>query len=133
MSSLADLIAKCHQSGEVKFTAPVLKEAIEARNKEAEQQAAKVCSGLISGFEQHLKDGVARLRKWRQEEAKQAEYVKKVDRAFRFFGETGNPLPVFDAVGNRQGACHFCHTLNIELPGKDDAAWTVPEGWKPAE
>lgn len=133
MVSLTELISRCHQSGEVKFTAPVLQEAIAARNKEAEKLAAAVCSDLIGGFEKHLKLSVQRLRELRAAEAKQSDYVKKIDRAFRFFAETGNPLPVYDAMANRGGAVRFCQMLNIELPGKDDAAWTVPGGWTPAE
>jgi hypothetical protein len=133
MASLTELISRCHQSGEVKFTAPVLQEAIEARNNQATKLAAVVCADLIGGFEKCLKGAVQRLRELRAAEAKQAECVKKIDRAFRFFGETGNPLPMFDTMGNRNGASLFCGSLNIERPGQDDAAWTVPAEWKPAE
>ena len=133
--TLTDLIntAGGNPSSTIIITNPVLVEAAENLTKERQKKAVAACQGLLESFTGMLASSVQSLRQLRKEARQQEVNTKKLDRALRYFAETGNPLPVFDAQQNRYGGGEWCRRAGIAPPVKDDPAWTVPIDWKPAE
>ena len=140
--NLDDLIARA--SGEKKLTIDndILIAAQAALNAETRAAAIKSVQGLLSVFEQALAGNVQRLRELRRLEKEQADLVARLDRALKYFGSSGNPLPVFRAmqttgianIGRRQEAYlihEFCTAIKINIPANDDAAWKVPDDFQP--
>ena len=129
--TLNDLIAECHAT-ELSFVgSAAIQAAIDTRKADKEKQAAVAVGGLLGTFECALKDNVRVLRNIREQEKAQQAMVEKIDRAFRFFGETGNPFPMFLATGRTAQGHSFASTLGFETPKADSDAWKIPADWKP--
>ena len=116
----------------------LMQAAVDKIANERNETAIDTCKGLIQYHSGVLKEYVRRLRELRDLEAKQQAVVKKVDQAFRFFQETGNPFPLFlaenSAAKKRDGqSMKFCAGLNLEIPAEDSDAWEIPSDWKPSK
>lgn len=129
--TLNDLIADCHATELTFVGSDAIKAALDTRKVEKEKQAAVAVGGLLGTFECALKDNVRALRNIREQEKTQQAAVEKIDRAFRFFGETGNPFPMFLATGRTSQGHNFACTLGFETPKADSDAWKIPADWKP--
>lgn len=110
----------------------------EAVNKEAEEKKERVIAHVrqyISLSTQTLKSNVDLLRAYRRQEKEQKEKVAKMDRAVRYFLETGNPLPYFFVTSSHRQAIYFCNEVGMEMPAWDEktADYQVPADWKPTE
>ncbi len=139
MKTLLDLIAGSSLPVSVSVTSAILAEA--ANQVQADQQKRLVDSvkGLLEGFSADLSHQVSTLREYRKQAETQSVRVKEIDRAFRYFAATGNPLPMFVAQNgtilskssfNRK-ANEWCQRAGVEVPNADDEAWKVPADWKP--
>lgn len=129
---LSELIAGCYAEDTPQFTAPILQEAMQRRAEAAKERSIRVCSAFLTTLATVLKSAVADLRSIRKSAKQQEENVKEYDRAFRFFAETGNPLPFFAKYSPGYGK-DFCRQLEIECPTYGSDAWKIPEDWKPAQ
>lgn len=123
MKTLVDLIAGSHQAESLKFESDILKEAAEAVIVEKRVSAVNAVKGLITTFEDNLKRQVLHLRNLRKQEKDHKELVENIDKAFKHFANTGNPLPMFLAIKRKDDALAFCRKIGIDLPKDDDEAW----------
>ncbi len=120
--TLDQLVAACHTvSPSVENAA--LQEAFKRRTEQKTQEAANALVGVITTFENFLKQNVAELRRLRELESNQKQVVEKIDTAFKFFGKTGNPFPMFKVAGMMREARSVAVQLGIVLPKDDDSAW----------
>ena len=133
MVTLNDLIESAQKTGNVTFEADVLKQAAEAVIEDKKKSAVNQVKNLIQNFQNTLEAHVNLLRNVRKQEKAQSAKVDEVDRAFRFFAATGNPLPMFAAMGQIREGNFFCQGLGIDVPKLDSDAWKVPADWKPAK
>jgi len=128
VTTLDDLIARAKPEDTINVSNCILVEAAAELGAERRQRAVQACKGLIDNFTATLKNQVATLRQMRENEKHQAELVKKIDRAIKYFGVTGNPLPVFAAsVSNNRNATYWCENCGLPVPKTDDPAWKVPD------
>ncbi len=136
MFTLSDLVNASHKEEKHVFTSPVLAEAMKKLNEEKEKEVGVKCAQLIKNFLSQLEIAVTELRRMRKLESDAAKKVKSIDRAIKFFGETGNPLPVFKAMANDQNKSylerfaisHLDNTIKLDdIPAE---AWDVPADWK---
>lgn len=131
MKTLNELIEAAHLGFSVKFTSDVMKEAAENVIKEKQKVAVTSCQHLITTFDHNLKEQVKHLQELREKEAKQQAKVKKIDRAFKFFAETGNPLPFFASMGKQPEGEAWARQLGLNH--NDEAAWTIDDAWQPKQ
>lgn len=131
MKTLNELIEAAHLGFSVKFTSDVMKEAAENVIKEKQKVAVQSCQTLILTFDRNLKENVKYLQLIREQEVKQQAKVKKVDRAFKFFAETGNPLPFFASMEKRREGRDWAEHLGLNH--QDESAWTIDENWQPKQ
>lgn len=127
--SLSALLKSCYEAPSVTISNPIVQAALVQREKEANERAAQAVVGLLDSFEFGLRNSVNTLRSIRKQEKTQAVMVKKLDRAFRYFGEQGNPLPMFRLMCNHHAAACFCSTIGITVPAHDSLLWEVPSEW----
>ncbi len=125
--NLTDLMNRAYAAPTFQVSNDILAEAAELRSQQARSQAVAATKGLLEHFEGEMIGNVERLRDWRRLEKAQAKKVAALDRALRYFGHSGNPLPVYKAQGMTQNAVHFCRAVGIPIPAPNDAAWEVPE------
>lgn len=130
MSTLNDLIGMTLNVSQVTFDDEMMQQAAEQLVREKRMKAVESCQVLIAEFNKTLEEQVEILRHLREKEHSQATHVKQTDRAFRFFGDTGNPLPFFAAQNKRADGEKWAKTLNIKL---NDEAWVIPAGWQPKQ
>lgn len=131
--TLNDLIGRARNTNQVTISAPLIQAAVEKVQKEKEERAVNLVTNLVSQFESQLSTAVQTLRQYRKMEKAQEKLVDKIDRAFRYFAATGNPLPMYKAIGRGGDGAWFCTNLGIEMPSPDDAAWSVPDDWQPEQ
>jgi len=128
MSTLNELIQAAHGDGQLVFTNEMMAAAAARLMKERETKAVEVCQELIEQFNSHLVSSVRQLKAIREQELAQQKRVKALDRAFRFFGETGNPLPFYKELGNVPGGNEFAKKIGIKIT---EEAWLIPKEWEP--
>ena len=128
-----DLVARSVSVPSANINSDVLKEALKRQQEKATERVVASVEGLISMFDGVFKSNVDHLRYLRKEERKAAKMVKEIGLAFKYFGETGNPLPFFKASGDTYGGTSWCGRAGIPVPPTTDPAWNVPEGWEPNE
>jgi len=130
--NLTDLIKAAHSDNGINVTSDVLKRAVQRRLEEREEAAVNACTGIIECFENALKAEVENLRQIRLMEKKKKAEVAKVDKAFRYFAETGIPFPMYEAIGQGRTASRmFCNKIGIAVPDPESELWDVPNGWTP--
>ena len=131
--SLTDLLDRSNSDRPaVDITSDLLIEASDQLVKERRERAVKGLKGLIDNFTAVLQSSVRHLKQVREQEAMETKMVKAMDRAVRYFGVTGNPLPFYKAWGRTRDAMCWCEQVGIPFPQKDDdPAWIVPENWTP--
>jgi hypothetical protein len=132
MTTIMDLISRAHKVGSIQVSNTVLQQAADELVKEKTAKVVQSVKGLLDRFDSVLQSSVAQLRQYRELEKKQNALVKGLDRAFRYFGETGNPLPFYKASGDIRSAQYFCQSIGVAVPEADDAAWVVPNDYVPA-
>ena len=123
---LRSLLNRANKPSGLVISNEILLKATAILDTEAEERAVRATKGLLEMFESQLEQNVSALRRVRAEEKAQAKRVNTLDRALRYFASSGNPLPVYDALGARSSARHFCDQVKITVPEKDDPAWQVP-------
>jgi hypothetical protein len=128
--NLTDLLNRAYSSPTVNVTSEILAAAAAERATDAQRAAVQATKGLLANFEQAMTQSVNHLRELRRAEKKQAKHVEILDRALRYFGESGNPLPVYKAQGMSRMAMEFCQAVGIPVPSADDPAWNVPEDFQ---
>lgn len=134
-SALSVLIAGAYAASAPFLSQGVMADAINAEREGQEKKALESAKRLIGGFSQSMQSAVAGLRRIRENEKVAEKTVKELDRAFRYFGETGNPLPFFKLT-NIYGGVDWLNKLGFdshthpELFKSDE--WVVPSNWKPA-
>lgn len=129
---LSDLIRSANVlSGTV--SSAILQKAVEQQNAAKEVTAVAVVGKLLTQFEAVVKDRVSTLQIARKAEKLAKKAVDDANRAWQYFGETGNPLPFYAATSKKHQAVGFCVELGIAVPADDDDAWTIPSDWTPAE
>lgn len=131
MATLTELLKNGLQTGFV--TGPAMTAAIEKAVAEQQEQMAAKLVGLIGSLSASLKEEVILLRNYRQQANKQAEKVKTTTRALQYFGATGNPLPVFKALGETWRGDEFFKSAGMTQVDPSDSIWSVPADWTPDE
>ena len=129
MKTLNDLLSVAKEEGTISISNPILVAAADQLVKDREQQAITACKGLIDNFTTRLKKQVEILRDLRKKEATQDKLVKAIDRATKYFAETGNPLPVFFVLKDQYSGQSWCQVIGIPTLALDDPAWTIPADW----
>lgn len=108
-------------------------EAAEQVAKENHNNAVSACKELVQVATNNLKSAVGELRNLRNQEKEQAAKVKKMDRAVKFFADTGNPFPMFAVFNGHKKAVSpvrdFCYSVGIAVPADDSPAWDIPSDW----
>lgn len=99
--------------------------------QDQKQQRVATVKNLVEGFYKALQGKVQNLRKLREEEAKAAAGVKALDLAFKYFAHSGNPLPMFKAMGNMGHGENWCRQAKRDVPKHDSPEWDVPKTFKP--
>ena len=134
--TLSQLVELSQQGQSHVFSAPALAAAMKSINEEKEKSVGAVCATLINSFLSQLSASVSHLRKLRKLADEQAKFVKQLDRAMKYFGETANPLPVFTAIyrndkheAKRYGHKHLGGMIDMESVPEE--AWEVPAEWQP--
>lgn len=130
MSTLNDLIAASMNTPTIVVESEVLAEAASELKADRRKSAVNACKGLLEQFTSTLQRNVATLRQMREAEKKQATLVKDTDKALRFFGKTGNPLPFFKLTGNIGTASMWCSRCGIDVPDAKSEAWKIPEDFE---
>ena len=131
--NLNDLLSRSYKTPAFRVESDILAAAVKEREEEAKKVAVQATKGLLTQFEQTMTQNVANLRNLRKQEKEQAARVAKLDRALRYFGASGNPLPYYRAQGGRAEllAALFCQSVGIPVPDTTDPAWNVPEDFNP--
>lgn len=125
--TLDDLIAAAgSDTVSLNVGSDILREAADKRTAAKREQAVVAVTGLLETFDTQLQANVQTLRNFRETEAAQAAKVKKMDRAYRYFAATGNPLPFYKESGYANAANQFMTKLGAKTPPQDDDAWKVP-------
>lgn len=129
--NLTDLMNRAYQSPTFTVENDILAAAAAEREADAKRAAVSATKGLLEMFEGLMRQNVEQLRALRRQEKMQGKLVSTLDRALRYFGQSGNPLPAYKALGMTGRAADFCRMVGIPLPANDDAAWNVPEDFAP--
>ncbi len=125
--NLNELLARAYTKPSVNVTSDILEAAVAERAADARARAVQAVKGQLTDFETALTQNVQVLRNLRKQEKDQAVKVGKLDRALRYFGASGNPLPFYAALGLNRNAQTFCTICGIPFPPPDDPAWKVPD------
>ena len=123
MKTLDELLASAHSTGELKVESKVLQNALTAHQEEVNKALQTEVQNVLRTGDAALREQVQMLRAIRQQETNLKTYIDKLDKAFKFFGKTGNPLPLFKAMNRTDLATSFCRKLSIPVPAHDDSAW----------
>jgi lipopolysaccharide biosynthesis regulator YciM len=123
---LSLLLKRAHTEPTITVRNDIIQAAAVELELEAEKAAVQAVKGLLSQFSDSLGRIVRELRGVRQLEKGLSKKVKMLDRAIKFFAESGNPLPVFRITGDVLAASRFCDRIGITVPSVVDPAWAVP-------
>lgn len=129
MATITDLINGSGKPSSLNVSNVVLQQAAEQLVKEKTERVVAGVKNLIGQFDETLSSNVERLRQLRSAEKAQATLVKNIDRAFRYFGVTGNPLPFYKVTGKVYDGKRWCQVVGVDVPADNDAAWDVPADW----
>jgi len=136
MKTLAQMIDAQQKGQAVKFSNPMMQTAVAAVKLEKMERATRACGDIIKSGLSRLEDAVEHLRIVRKNEKAAKDNVTKIDRAMKFFGETGNPFPFFATqetnLSHNELARSFCREAGLEVPEPDSDAWVIPADWTPA-
>jgi hypothetical protein len=130
--TLQQLIAAAQNTTSIMFTNDVLSKAAEKAAQAANEKAVGVAQTVLGVFQAHLQTKVLYLRQARESVKAYEKAVAEVDRAFRYFADTANPLPMFKVMGynaTSSQVTNFFSPLGVPVPASDDDAWTIPAGW----
>ena len=130
--NLIDLISRAQQEkSSVNLESDILRDAVAEVISDQRKLAVQQCKGHLCSFELALKSQVTELKSIRTMEKAKAAKVKAMDRAFRYFAKTANPLPFFMAWNGTgqvpSNARYFCDEVGVPVPELDDPAWKVPD------
>lgn len=136
VKTLQALIAASQNNTNVVFTNEVLARAAENAKKIADDRAVVSAQAVLGTFQQHLNTNVLYLRQARESVKQYEKIVGGIDRAYRYFAETCNPLPMFKVMGYTASTSYvtnFFQPLGVPVPAADNDAWTIPDDWSPAK
>jgi hypothetical protein len=111
----------------------LLQEAMEVELAERRKNSLRTIQGLVNEATTQLENKVKCLRIRRKQEQEAAEALKEMDRAVKYFFETGNPLPYLQLTSPHYGVREFCTALGIEVPKSDAESMVVPKDWTPKD
>lgn len=132
VKTLQQLIAAAQNTTNIAFTSEVLSKAAENAAKIAADKAVGVAQLVLGEFQSHLTTEVLYLRQARATVLTYEKKVGAVDRAFRYFAATANPLPMFKVMGYNASSSkvvNFFSPLGVPVPANDDESWTIPADW----
>lgn len=112
------------------FTNPVIAEAQAQVMKENSDKMTGSAKSLLNLATNWIQSAVTELRNYRKLEADLKKKLEETNRALEYFGETGNPFPLYKATGTYAQAGSFCRTIGIDSPGEKDEVWNIPSSWK---
>jgi hypothetical protein len=114
----------------------VLAEAMKQEQEDRQKNAVSNTRGLLRNFSDSLSLNVRQLKALRKSAKDQLKKVKEQDLAFRYFTETGNPLPMCRESGRLREGQTFLTQCGYQygdpIMETTHEAWNLPEGWKPA-
>ena len=137
--TLQDLInASVKDENEGTIGSDLVQEAVTELAKDRRTKAVSVVKTMIAGHAAVLTAEVKNLRALRDLEAQAQAKVKRVNRAFCFFKDTGNPFPLFlaenpNAAKSDNNARSFCDNIGLTRPKEDDPAWSIPASYEPKQ
>jgi hypothetical protein len=130
---LQDLIDGVY-SRNYKIGSDVIRQALDKKAEDTKASAVERAEKALSFGQQELGVAVKNLNYHRKKEADAKKRVDAIDRAFRYFAETGNPLPLYRETDIWSGRNFL---LAVGYKDEDDImnsekhdAWKVPSDWK---
>lgn len=116
-------------------TSEVVAAALAEKSEENKKTAIASAGRVLSDGQSQLKAAVNTLRRTRATEKAQAEKVREISRALRYFGVTGNPLPLYAASRDQYAGRDFLlsmgYTHSDEVYSTSHEAWKIPADWQP--
>lgn len=112
-------------------------EAVNRISGQRHEAAVQSVQMMIEEQAKKLSIAVVELRNVREVERTLATKIKKIDRAFRYFKETGIPFPLLMAHNPKANkgdktAITFCHSVGIDVPDEESHLWEIPENFVPS-
>lgn len=123
MKTLDELLKSARNSSSLNVESSVLKAALEAHAEEVSKSLQIEVQSVFKLADSELRNAVAKLRTIREMEKTQKTLVDEIDKAYKFFGTKGNPLPLYKAIGRPYLGTTFCKKMGIDLPPLTDDAW----------
>lgn len=122
------------QNDSIHINGPAITAAVATMTKEREELVQARAVDALKFIEVYLSSGVRQLRDARKAARLAKEKLQEMDRAAAYFGETGNPLPFYTAVGGIHQRNDY---ITRVAPGahfkKDDPIFEVPADWQPSQ
>lgn len=96
------------------------------------EKVARSLVDLLPGFEAAVVNTARAIKDSEERLAAEKSKYARMERAYKYFRATQNPLPYFVAICQKERAFEYLRSQGLAIPGPKDPMWSVPEAFEAA-